>query len=123
MKKRVLIVDNEVDILGESRGFAVDYGATVDIAETPDEAVTLMNLREYELVIVGLKPVESFGHGERKLLKSIKENKGTTGIILLTDGGGAKTTEEAFSIGASYFHEKRMSTKVLRDVMRKFSGG
>jgi DNA-binding NtrC family response regulator len=122
MKKRILIVDSEIDVVAEPRGFAADHNATIDIAETADEAVTLMNMREYELVIVGLKPAESTGHKEKELLKNIKENKGTTGIILLSGCGGTKATEEAFSIGASYFHEKRLSTKVLQDAMKKFGG-
>ncbi len=121
MKKHVLIVDNETHVGAHSREFFDDFDITVDIAETADEALTLMDMREYALIIVGLKPVEPYGQKEQELFMAIKENKETTGIILVTDCCSFKSMEEAFSIGASYFREKRLSARVLKNAMNNYS--
>ncbi|MCX5814472.1 MAG: response regulator [Proteobacteria bacterium] len=118
MKKRVLIVDDEATILPESRKLIQDHGTAIDVAETMEEALTLLNMREYEFVIVGLKFTNSLGEKELQILKRIKENNAMTGIVLLTGYGDSKVTEEALSIGAAYYYEKCVSTKVLRDVMK-----
>ncbi len=119
MKKRVLIVDDETTILPESRKMIQDHGTAIDVAETLEEAMTLLNMREYEFVIVGLKFANSLGEKELEVLRRIKENNSTTGIVLLTGCGDPGVTEEALSIGAAYYYEKCVSTKVIQDVMKR----
>jgi DNA-binding NtrC family response regulator len=118
MIKRALIVDDEANILPESRKMAMDQEVTVDVAQTLEEAITLLKMREYEFVIVGLTCANSLGEKELQILKGIKEDKGTTGIILLNGRAENKVTEEALFMGASYYYEKRLSTKILRDALR-----
>jgi DNA-binding NtrC family response regulator len=120
--KRILIVDDDVTILSESRKLVQDRGVTVDVARTMEEAATLMEIREYECVIVGLRSAYGLGARELEVLRQIKENNGTTGIILLTGRGGPEATEEALSVGASYYYEKRLSAKVLQDVLKNWVG-
>lgn len=121
MKKRVLIVDDETTIFPESRKMIKDYGNAIDVTETMEEAMTLLNMREYEFVIVGLKFTNSLGEKELEVLKHIKENNSTTGIVLLTGNGDPSVTEEALSIGAAYYYEKCLSTMVLQDVVKRLS--
>jgi two-component system response regulator RegA len=120
MRKRILIVDDEDALLSESRKLVQDHGVTIDIAQTMDEAVALLERREYECVIVGLKCAHGLGVRELDVLRQIKEYKETTGIILLMGRGDPRITEEALSIGASYYYEKRVSAKVLRDAIKNW---
>lgn len=120
MRKRILIVDDEDALISESRKLVQDHSVTVDVAQTMEEAMTLLQTREYECVIVGLKCAHGLGTKELEVLRQIKEDKGTTGIILLMGPGGPRVTEEALSIGVSYYYEKRVSAKVLRDAMRNW---
>ncbi len=122
MKKRILIVDDEDALLSESRRLVQDHGVIIDVAQTMEEALTLLQIREYECVIVGLKCANGLGARELEILRQIKEDKGTTGIILLMGRGDPKVTEEALSIGASYYYEKRVSAKVLRDALKNWVG-
>lgn len=122
MRKRILIVDDEDALLSESRRLVQDHGVIMDVAQTMEEATTLLQIREYECVIVGLKCAHGLGVGEFEVLRQIKEDKGTTGIILLMGRGDPKVTEEALSIGASYYYEKRVSAKVLRDALKNWVG-
>jgi DNA-binding NtrC family response regulator len=121
MNKRVLIVDDETTILPESRKLIQDHGTAVDVAETMEEAMTLLDMREYEFVIVGFKFTNSMGEKELQIMKRIKENNAMTGIVLLTGCGDPGVTEEALSIGAAYYYEKCVSAKVLRDVLKRFN--
>jgi len=122
MRKRILIVDDEDALLSESRSLVQDHGVIIDVAQTMEEAMTLLQVREYECVIVGLKCAHGLGVRELEVLRQIKEDKGTTGIILLMGRGDPKVTEEALSIGASYYYEKRVSAKVLRDALKNWVG-
>jgi DNA-binding NarL/FixJ family response regulator len=99
-----------------------DHGVIIDVAQTMEEAMTLLQMREYECVIVGLKGAHGLGAREIEVLRQIKEDKGTTGIILFMGRGDPKVTEEALSIGASYYYEKRVSAKVLRDALKNWVG-
>ena len=120
MRKRILIIDDEDVLLSESRKLVQDHGVTIDVAQTIEEAMTLLQIREYECVIVGLKCAYGLGTKEFEVLKQIKEEKGMTGIILLMGRGDPRITEEALSIGASYYYEKRVSAKVLRDAIKNW---
>ena len=121
MEKRILIVDDEVNILSESKKLVQDHGAVIDIAESMGEAITLLNIREYEFVIVGVRSVSLMGEREFEVLKTMQQNKATMGVILLTGYGDPKGTEEALSIGAAYYYEKRVSAKVLREALGRFA--
>jgi len=122
MRKHILIVDDEDALLSESRRLVQDHGNIIDVAQTMEEARTLLQIREYECVIVGLKSAYELGVMELEVLRQIKENKGTMGIILLLGHGDPKVTEEALSIGASYYYEKRVSAKVLQDALKNWIG-
>jgi DNA-binding NtrC family response regulator len=122
MRKRILIVDDEDALLSESRKLVQDHGVTIDVAQTMEEAIALLQIREYECVIVGLKCSYGLGAREFEVLRQIKEDKGMTGIILLMGRGDARVTEEALSVGASYYYEKRVSAKVLRDALKNWVG-
>jgi len=118
MKKRILIVDDEVNILSESKKLVLDYGVPIDIAETIEEAIILLKIREYEFVIVGFRFASSLGERELEILKHIKEDKAMTGIIMLIGCKDSGVMEEALSIGALYYYEKRVSTKILREALK-----
>ena len=123
MKRRVLIVDDEVTILSGARKLLQDHGVAVDIAETMEEALALLKMRDYESVIVGLKYADSSGDGECEILTHIKENKATTGIILLTGCGSPYITEDTLAIAAQYYYEKRVLTRILREALKKCGRG
>ncbi len=123
MERRILIVDDEVTILSESKRLMENHGAEIDIAENMEEALTLLNTRDYESVIVGLKFADSLGDREFEILKHIKEDKTMTGIILLTGCGNPKLAEDALSIGAAYYYEKRIFRKILREALKKCNRG
>jgi DNA-binding NtrC family response regulator len=124
MKKRILIVDDdEVNILSESKRLVLDYGVPIDIAESIEEAITLLKMREYEFVIIGCRFANSFREREFEILEQIKQSKVMTGIILLIGYGDTKVIEEVLSIGASYFYEKRVSTKILSAALKKCNRG
>lgn len=119
MKRRVLIVDDEVTIMAGSRNLLWDHEAAVDITETMEEALTLLRTRDYESVIVGLGSVNLAGDGELEIVKHIRKNKATTGIILLTGYGDPKITEETLAVAAEYYYEKRVLARVLREALKK----
>jgi len=119
MEKRVLIVDDEAVFVTESRRLVRDYGVTVDVARTMEEADTLLKVREYKWIIIG---AQGPGGLESDVFRQMKENRETTGIILLIGRGGTQSTQQALAIGASYYYEKSVSAKILRDVLRDWVG-
>ena len=117
-KQRLLLVDDEVAILlGFKKLIQSDY-LDVDTAETIEEAMTLLNAKNYQFVITDLKLGGSTGEDGFEVIKYAKEKEKKTAVILITGYGTPEIMDKAFSMGAAYYYEKPVSATVLRDALK-----
>ena len=113
---RILVVDDDVDLLNlvsiplRSKGFEVDS------FEDPLEAEEQIPLADYDLILTDLEMPERSG---LDLLKQAKANDPTTCVILLTGHAAVDTAVEAMKLGAFDYLKKPFPNKELLAVIEK----
>ncbi|HVG20983.1 MAG TPA: sigma-54 dependent transcriptional regulator [Blastocatellia bacterium] len=100
---RVLIVDDESSIRDALEIILGEQGYDIKTAGTVAEAITIFNLRPFDLVFTDLRLPDSTGID---LLTRIKEDSPQTEVILMTAHGSIDITIEAIKKGAYYYLEK-----------------
>jgi CheY-like chemotaxis protein len=115
--KRVLIVDDEAAILFGFKKILQRGGVEVDTAETVEEALNLLQTKDYQFVITDLKLSGSSADNGFDIIRFAKGKRPETKIILITGYGTPEIMEKALSLGAAYYYEKPVSGTVLRDVL------
>ncbi|MDO9205833.1 sigma 54-interacting transcriptional regulator [Methylotenera sp.] len=110
MKKHILVVDDDADILKllEMRLTASDYQVT--IANSAQEAISLFNMRPAALVISDLRMPEMDGFS---LFEAIHQLDPTVPFILLTAHGSIPEAVYATQQGVFSFLTKPFDSKVL----------
>ncbi len=117
--RRVLIVDDEAVILFGFKKVLQGNGVEVDTAETLQEAVDLLETRDYRCVITDLKLSGSSNDDGFEIMQRVKGRKPETKIIMITGYGSPEVMEKALSEGASYYYEKPVSATILRDALKR----
>ena len=117
--KRVLIVDDEAAILFGFKKIIQCGGVEVDTAETVEEAMNLLQARDYEFVITDLKLSGSSVDSGFDVIRFAKTKRPETNIILITGYGTPEVMEKALSLGAACYYEKPVSGTVLRDTLKR----
>ena len=119
MKKRILLVDDESSILFAYKKVLQSPGVVVDAVESKEEAVELLNGNDYQAAILDLRLHGSTGEEGFELISFIKQNYNHQKIIMITAYGNPEIKEKAFKLGADYYFEKPISTRIIRDALEK----
>ena len=118
MPKRVLIIDNEPDILfGLKRQFQ-SPSVEVDTAETKEEAEALLGKQPYHVVITDLMLNGSNGNEGLEVIRDVNVQHPETKTILITAYGSQAAEEEAYEASVSYYFEKPITGRTLSDALR-----
>ena len=102
MKARILIADDEKNILDTLSDFMEDIGYHVDLAGSVDSALTLMQTNEYDILLTD-KNMPDTGdkkEGGMRLLKHAKEHSPSTEVIMITGYATVESAVEAMKLGA-----------------------
>ena len=111
----MLVVDDETTILIAFKKLFQTPNVLVDTAESIEDAEALLNQRTYEAVIADLRLSGVSGEEGLDIIRSVKKRHSNTQVILITAYGSQEIMEKAYSLGAAYYFEKPVSTKVLKD--------
>lgn len=115
-KKRILVVDDEEDIRNALKEtLAIEY--TVYLAEDGDDAISVINNVNPDLVIMDIKMPNMDGLTACRLIKSNLKTRQTP-VMFLTVKNQVTDTEEAFKSGADSYMTKPFSPEIL---LRKIS--
>lgn len=117
MNQRILIVDDEKAILLAFKKLLQNPDIEVDVAETVDEAKSLLKKNIYSLAIVDLRLTGVDSEEGLEIIKYIKEFYSKTDVILVTGYGSAAVMEQARALGAAFYFEKPVSADVLKKAM------
>ncbi|NPA51689.1 MAG: sigma-54-dependent Fis family transcriptional regulator [Aquificae bacterium] len=102
-KGKILIVDDEHDILVTMKEILEDEGYQVDITDDPEEALDIAKKQDYDLVISDLKMPKLSGE---ELLCKIRENNDITSFIVVTAYGTIDTAVSCMKSGAFHYITK-----------------
>jgi DNA-binding response OmpR family regulator len=112
MANKVLIIDDDEQLVDAYRDYLSDAGYEVDCAQELEEAQTLLAYFPYSVVITDLR-LSKLEFGGIELIKHIREHSLPTRIIVLTAYGWPELKAEASGSGADVFLRKPTRLKEL----------
>jgi two-component system response regulator AtoC len=115
--KRVLIVDDNKDLLEVITDLLELYGYEVYIAEGGQEALDIMRKRNISAVVSDIRMPGMDGF---YLMADIKNRFPGTPVVLMTGFSPNDTRELAFSKGADAFIAKPFHIRELSNILDKF---
>ena len=117
MKARILVADDEENILDTLSDFMEGIGYHVDLAGSVEGALTLMQTNEYDILLTD-KNMPGFGdkkEGGMSLLKHVKEHNPLTEVIMITGYATVESAVEAMKLGAFDYVMKPIPLDELKD--------
>ncbi|NVN92316.1 MAG: response regulator [Desulfuromonadales bacterium] len=112
-RQRILIVDDEPAILFAYQKLFEREGYLVDVCETPDQSMEMIKNRSYFAVISDMRFGGTDNEEGFKILRSIREKKQKT-IVILISGTGESTGVQAWqNLGVSHYFAKPVQPELL----------
>ncbi|MGA7929357.1 MAG: response regulator, partial [Candidatus Sulfotelmatobacter sp.] len=112
MLDRILIIDDDEQLVDAYREYLVESGYEVDCAQELEEAETLLAHFSYSVVITDLR-LSRLAFGGLDVIKHVRESSAQARIIVLTAYGWPELKAEATASGADAFLRKPMRLKEL----------
>ncbi len=122
MADRVLIIDDDEQLVDAYRDYLSDAGYEVDCAQELEEAEALLAHFTYSVVITDLR-LSKLEFGGLEVIKHIRERSFPTRIIVLTAYGWPELKAEASTSGADTFLKKPTRLKDLEAAVGLLMGG
>jgi len=113
---RILIVDDDTDLLGLAAKQISEAGHKVDACSDPQEALDRLREVDYDLVLTDL---EMPNHSGLDILRVAREIDTSQVVLLLTGHATIETAVEAMKLGAFDYLEKPFPFRDLQKVIEK----
>jgi DNA-binding response OmpR family regulator len=111
------MVDDKVTLCFAMREYFNSHNYEVDCAHTVDDAMRLLNMAHYSVLIADLDLGGANDLDGFKVIKMAREQFPETRIVVLTAYGSVEAESEAQSLGANAFlHKPRPLSEVARIV-------
>ncbi|MEM8965951.1 MAG: sigma-54 dependent transcriptional regulator [Bacteroidota bacterium] len=116
---RILIIDDDVDVLHSARMFLKQYFEQVDTQEDPTQVNSLVSQNHYHVVLLDMNFRRGEHDGKEGLywLERIREIDPETGVILITAYGDIELAVEAMRLGAANFVLKPWKNQKLLEAI------
>jgi DNA-binding NtrC family response regulator len=111
--RKILVIDDEVSFLVPTKKMLEGPSRAVDTADTLDEALRLLGLEFYDVVIADVRLGGSMGSEGLLILEYVRKNCAGTRVILITGFGGPNVMRDAYALKADYYFEKPVSPSRL----------
>ena len=122
MSNKILIVDDELSMREFLEILLCGEGYNVDSAASGPEAIKILNVNRYDLVISDIQMPEMNG---LELLKNIKDISPTTEVLMMTAYASTDTAVEAMKSGAYDYITKPFKVDevklIIKNVLEKVS--
>jgi DNA-binding NtrC family response regulator len=117
---RVLIADDQRDVLEALRLLLKGQGYQIDTVESPAAALTALSQRDYDVVLIDLNYARDTTSGEEglELLRQIHTGDPQLPVIVMTAWGSVHVAVEAMRRGAGDFIEKPWDNERLLTILR-----
>lgn len=116
MAEKVLLIDDEVEFLGNLSERMEIRGMNVTTADTADKAVTALDTNDFDAIVLDLQMPDMNGI---ELLKVIKKSRPEMQVILLSGKATLEAGVEAMKLGAMDFMEKPADIESLTERIKK----
>jgi DNA-binding NtrC family response regulator len=122
MREKILIVDDDDQLISAYQEYLTGLGYTVDCAREIEEAETLLSHFEYSVVITDLR-LSRLNFGGLDLVKFIRDGSLPIRVVVLTAYGWPELKAEAANQGVDVFHRKPMRLADLARTISVLTGG
>lgn len=116
MKKRILIVDDEVITLKLTKKFLKTSGFETEIASNSTEAMQLLTHDAFDLIVIDITMPTLSGFDLVQLMQSFDIH---TPVIFLSNNDNQWSIEESYSLGAKRFVSKEREFNQLPEIIRE----
>ncbi|MGO1470817.1 MAG: sigma-54-dependent transcriptional regulator, partial [Tissierella sp.] len=116
IKTKILIADDEVNMVWALKKVLIKEGFEVLSAENGEEALKIFRREESDLVILDLKMPKINGI---EVLRNIKDTNPKIPVIMITAHGSTDVAVEAMKLGALDYISKPFDIEELRVIIRK----
>src|SRR3990172_10190906 len=117
---RLLIADDQHDVLDALRLLLKGNGYLIDLVESPAAALTALGQREYDAALIDLNYTRDTTSGDEglELLRRIHESDNAPPVVVMTAWGSIGLAVEAMRRGARDFVEKPWDNDRLLSIVR-----
>ncbi|MFL6465496.1 MAG: sigma-54-dependent transcriptional regulator [Bryobacteraceae bacterium] len=117
---RILIVDDQPDVLEALRLLLKRNGYKIESAESPRQALGMIENRDYDLAIIDLNYTRDTTSGQEglELLAKIQSTDSVLPVIVMTAWGSVDLAVEAMRRGARDFVQKPWENERLSTIVR-----
>ena len=122
MAEKVLIIDDDEQLVDAYREYLTQGGYSVDCAHELEEAETLLDHFSYSVVITDLR-LSKLAFGGLEVIKHVRETCPQTRVIVLTAYGWPELKAEASASGADAFLRKPTQLRELGKTIVQLAGG
>src|SRR3954469_25992576 len=107
-RQRILVADDQQDVLEAIRFLMKDEGYMVECVTSPGSVITALESREFDAVLIDLNYTRDTTSGQEglDLLAKIQTIDSTIPVIVMTAWGSVELTVEAMRRGARDFIQK-----------------
>lgn len=113
----MLIVDNEPTFLLALKKLLSAPEMAIDTAETLEEAMALIEEKNYQVIIADLRLTGVLGEEGLKIIQYVKKERPQTKLILITGYGSPEVKEKVLAEGADFYFEKPVSFSTLQEAL------
>ncbi|HRK61994.1 MAG TPA: response regulator [Candidatus Omnitrophota bacterium] len=117
VKKKILIVDDEVGIVDEIRDFLTEEGYEVKTADTVKAGISLVTEFKPDVLIVDMKLPDASGIDVLRVCRNELPN---TKTLVVTGYVDQKVMDEAENMGRDMFLQKPFDLVTLIEEIQKF---
>lgn len=114
MEAKILVVDDESDIIEMLESLFSRSGYYVDTAGDVEQALSLMGMRDYDVLVTDKNLDDNEEDGGLRLLRYIREQGKPTETIMITGYATIETAIEAMRLGAFDYIVKPFSLETLK---------
>jgi signal transduction histidine kinase len=114
MANKILFIDDEDIVLKSSRRIFAGSGYEIDTASSGEEGLAMARAGDYDIVVTDLKMP---GLGGMEILKTLRQERPRTTVIIFTGYSSVDTAREALKNGAFDYVPKPFTPEELRSVV------
>ena len=114
--ERILVVDDDPIVIRSCKKILISEGYDIDSAANGQDAINILQTKDYSLVITDLMMPEVDGLA---LINWIRNSKNQAGIIVITGYPSQETIKDALNLGILDYLPKPFTPQVLLDVTSK----
>lgn len=123
MPDRLLVVDDERAVRLAMKRYFELHGLCVDAASEKEEAIALMENRQYDFLVADLRLSGTYGVEGLDLIRFARSQQEGIRIVLLTAYGTAELERDAFAGGADAVRAKPIPLAKLYELLKAEPSG